>query len=400
MRFNSLDIVQKASLTVGVLFILLSAVSNTFLLGFLFSEDRQIEFPNTFLIYFFQIGAFIWGTCLILSVKKPNLLAILWGAGAAVILLLSLETISSLIVKHNSDTVIDTTEYPLFADDLKTGFQLNKNLHTRVSKVFNSDTVFDVTYHTDNLGRRLVLDFDTGKRNKFIAFFGCSRIFGNGLNDNETLPYFTQKNLTAYRVYNYAVPGYGTQQVYAQIIERPLEKEITEEKGIGLYNLTEDHIYRTIGSLDVYNLWGKNMPYYTSDGDSVLFKGSFTTGRRFKSLIYTLLWKSSFLKLIHFNLPLSLSKRDTDLVIKLIQSSAEKLRSRFPNSEFYVTLYPTLENPHQLKKLLQLNNIKVIDLSRLFDASDTRYSITGDGHPSRLANETIAYALSDILRKI
>ena len=52
------------------------------------------------------------------------------------------------------------------------------------------------------------------------------------------------------------------------------------------------------------------------------------------------------------------------------------------------------------KKVFEQKGIKVMDLSKLFDANDNRYFIKDDGHPSRLANEVIAKALSETLSKL
>lgn len=52
-----------------------------------------------------------------------------------------------------------------------------------------------------------------------LIFLGDSFTFGDGLNDYETYPWVTQELLPQYEVTNLAVPGYGTCQIYLQLLE-------------------------------------------------------------------------------------------------------------------------------------------------------------------------------------
>ena len=73
------------------------------------------------------------------------------------------------------------------------------------------DTVYDVVYSIGEDRFRI-----TPQRNHaaqiHINFFGCSYTFGEGLNDNETLPYFIHFLDNHISVKNYGMHGYGVHQ--------------------------------------------------------------------------------------------------------------------------------------------------------------------------------------------
>ena len=58
------------------------------------------------------------------------------------------------------------------------------------------------------------------RKSEFVIFTGCSFVFGEGVNDNQTLPYLYGKQNPAVRCYNYGFPGYGTQQMLAVLQQR------------------------------------------------------------------------------------------------------------------------------------------------------------------------------------
>ncbi|MFQ5335569.1 MAG: hypothetical protein ACE5DN_05785, partial [Flavobacteriales bacterium] len=198
--------------------------------------------------------------------------------------------------------------------------------------------------------------------------------------------------LPSWRVYNLGVGGYGTNQVYAQLSSDALEDEIGRDSGTGVYVFIDDHLFRNIGSMRVYNLWGRDMPYYCVEGDGLKRKGTFTTGRRWRSFIYNLLGKSRMLKCAGFDWPKA-GPEDLLLTARLIRGCADAFHNKFPGSRFVVVFYPGSKFAPQLIELLKAEGgqgLVILDYSRLFDRKDRRFVIEGDGHPSAFANQTLA----------
>jgi hypothetical protein len=372
-------------------------------LALLFAPDQHIEFPNNYLILFIQICFFLWGCGLIIFRNKPKPLAFIWGISFALILLLFTEVICFVIYSYTNKKIIEVSTQNLYIHGSKIGYKLHPDLNSKVCMLSGKDTIFNVTYGTDGFGRRMITPY-IGKseagQEKFISFFGSSLTFGHGLNNNQTYPSYIQQYLPDYKIYNYAVGGYGTHQVYTQIMERDLRKEITEQNGVGIYHLIRDHIHRSIGRMDVYNLWGKNMPYYTLSGDSIIYNGNFTSGRKCRAFIYNLLGKSYLLKLCNFYWPTKIQEEDIALVVKLIEKSAGQFKSQFKNAFFYVLITPTsnFQENQDIINFLKKSGIEIIDCGNLYNQNDAAYKIAGDPHPSAKANEEIAICISEFIK--
>ena len=76
-------------------------------------------------------------------------------------------------------------------------------------KLKNNDTVYSVIYSIKDKIR--ITPSSNNKVNNQILFLGCSQTFGEGLNDNETLPhYFGLETNNFYQIKNYGFHGYGT----------------------------------------------------------------------------------------------------------------------------------------------------------------------------------------------
>jgi len=386
---------QKILLLTGWGCLLFAALFNVPLLELI--KGRPILFPNTYLIGSIEVMVALLGILLLLSRSFGWILRMLAGF-FGVIFFMACTELGSHLISH-APAPVDSYDAPMNMPDSALGYRLRPDLDIHACRTLRGDTVFYVRYQSDSAGRRVVPPDDTMQRDRFIAFFGCSRTFGHGLNEDETLPYFAQQDLKNYRAYNYAMEGYGTHQVYAQIAQGRLRKEIKEFSGIGIYGFSSDHIARNIGSLGVYNSWGKDMPYYVLSGDTVLRRGTFTTGRRWRSFVYQMLWRSHFLRSIHFSLPIRLSQEDLELTVRLIVQSEKEFKRQFPTSDFYVVMLPSQHGLQVIRSMLVHRGIRVIDLTGIYAERDTAYFIKNDGHPSRLATGKMARAISDSLAR-
>ena len=131
----------------------------------------------------------------------------------------------------------------------------------------NGREIFNVTYSTDGYSRRMTPFKNAGRAEKFALFFGCSFAFGQGVQNEETLPSRVGELAPRYRPYNYGVIGYGPQQVLIKLEDPSLRSEIEESEGILVYTYIHDHVYRVIGTI---NHHGKERPYYVLDSNGNL----------------------------------------------------------------------------------------------------------------------------------
>lgn len=262
--------------------------------------------------------------------------------------------------------------------------------------VKDNDTVFDVDYSIDNQHKRITPDHDDSK-NKFALFFGCSIAFGEGLEDNETLPYYFQQQSADFNSYNFAYSGYGTNHMLARLQYEDLSKNIPEEKGAAFYIFFWDHIYRSVGTMNRYTDWLINAPYYEYKDGQIVRNKMFKDGRYVVSKIYQYLYNSSIVKYYKLDFPVRLKDKHLVYVSDLIAKSKEEYASRFGNDNFYVVIYPSWivwsqEELQSFKAHLGERKINHIDLSDYIEYSG-KYTLGGDPHPNAETNHLLAKEL-------
>lgn len=271
------------------------------------------------------------------------------------------------------------------------------------SLTVDGSKVYDVTYSIDEYRRRRTPVTGLETRTRFALFFGCSFTFGEGVNGNETLPYFfAEQSRGWYMPYNYGFHGYGPQEMLARLYDNTIKDQVKEEQGIAFYlYIAKTHEERAIGNMYVFNAWGKNMPYFTLDAHfNLVRKGSFASGRPFVSRLYLLLGKSHFMKYFKIGFPVSITEKHYELTSRIITEARNEFMKKFSDSRFYVVIYPTKEKVNIIP-YLQRAGIRYLDYSNLFDSSTTGYRILGDGHPTPQAYKRLADEISrDVVESV
>lgn len=89
----------------------------------------------------------------------------------------------------------------------------------------NGDILYDVTYSIGDDGFRITPQSNDSVQ-VHINFLGCSFTFGEGLNDNETLPFSLQASNEHISVKNYGMHGYGVHQALRIVETKSLTGDI------------------------------------------------------------------------------------------------------------------------------------------------------------------------------
>ncbi len=112
-----------------------------------------------------------------------------------------------------------------------------------------------VTYTTNSLGFR---SNEIDKSKEHILILGDSVAFGVGVNDNETVSHYIQKETPKYQVQNLASVGYSIDQYYLK-----LKKHIHKFKPKYVISIifSGNDWFETIQD----NMWGVNKPFYKID---------------------------------------------------------------------------------------------------------------------------------------
>ncbi len=283
--------------------------------------------------------------------------------------------------------------------------------NTKVSSIlkFKGETIYCVTYSIDEYSRRITPVGGRSDRNKFILFFGCSFTFGEGVKSNETLPFFTGEYAIFHKPYNYGFCGYGPQEMLAKLQDGSLRNEIKESTGVLVYTFIDEHVRRAIGSMRCVSEWGANMPYYFIAADGQLVRnGSFSSGRPKAYSLYKKLSNNPVVKNLNLDLPLCVTKKDIELVCKILGEARVVFKKQYENSDFYVVFYPKSRYAKLMIPLLEKAGVKCLDYNNIFYHSDVQAYYKKnciispyDCHPNGKAYEIIAKKLvEDIFSNI
>lgn len=262
------------------------------------------------------------------------------------------------------------------------------------AKVIDSDTIFSVDYTIDEYHRRVTPGHDP-VRSKFAAFFGCSVCFGYGVEDNETLSYFLQKNACGINAYNFGYNGWGMHHMLARFDHENLAQTVAEKDGIAVYVFLWSHIRRAIGDMRIYTGWGHQMPHYTLENGELVRRGNFKDGRFWKSSFYTLVNSSFAARYFNVNLPMETDEQDYRLAVEIIAEAKNRYIEQFGNDRFVVLIHPLLwdefTEQHKLEflSILDEKGIEYLDYANAYPI-DNDHKIVGDGHPNAFAYDKIS----------
>jgi hypothetical protein len=381
----SVAVAQDLLLTVGVTTFGISGIS----------LDSLRAHPALFGLL--VIGPFLVGCLTLILAAMPRLIQLNLVVFVSLWLLLELIFgIVNLIGPNLDDSYQAISKEDLYASDPEIGFKPSPNSIERHTETYDKQQIFSVIYRTDAMGRRITPVEPGGRRSKVALFFGCSMMFGWGLGDRQTLPYYVGKLAGDYQPYNYSLIGWGPAQMLDLVRTRDLTREIPQKEGIAVFLFIDDHIARVIGASHVAGRWESDLSRYVSGRNGNLVReGSFATGAPLKTLFYWLFDQSNVAHYFEITLPRHYSDKDYRLVAEIFARSGKILEEEFKLQGFYVILSVySKESREKLIAELQRLGVKYLDFSTLYDEEDIRYRVwRSDWHTSARANRVMAAEL-------
>lgn len=286
------------------------------------------------------------------------------------------------------------------SNDTFLGYRLQKNHQATAIKYYGDELVYDVTYTVNDQGLR-ISPVTQSEIAGSVLFFGGSFTFGEGVNDDETLPYrLGMLSDGHYRVYNFGVAGYGPHQMLSALEHGIVAQVVTDDDSpkIAIYQAIPDHIQRAAGLV----AWDKDGPRYILDSQGgVAFAGNFDDGK-IPGRITNQLNKSLIYKKI-FERPRGVTDDDVALFVGIVKRAKELLRKDY-NSEFQIIFWDDPRDDiveNALNRLHDLN-IPVHLISEILPAytqNPSRYKIANDGHPTAETHKEVArYVIAHILK--
>lgn len=326
----------------------------------------------------------------------PRISAFLIGSVFAFVMLCGAE--GSFYLLNQQNRLEERDSGSLFEPDALLGYKPRSQ--TQITSTSNRKRdgalVYDVVYSIDAFSRRKtpVKDSDRPSLGS-ILYFGCSFTFGEGVNDDETMPAYVSRLAPEYRPYNYGFRGYGPQQMFAKLQSAELAEEVDRSgHWIAVYTFIDAHVSRVIGSMRSLYYTAQH-PYFTLDRDDHLMRNrSFASGRPALTRLYQLLSRSQTLKFFRSDWP-RVKEGDLRLTARLISESRTLFHEQFNSDDFYVLIYPgsTIYGKRLIPYLKQAN-ITYFDYSSLpFE------KIPYDGHPTARTHQAVAERLTRDLNR-
>jgi hypothetical protein len=223
----------------------------------------------------------------------------------------------------------------------------------RAWKTVGRDRAYDVSYTIDEHGTRLTRGSIQGPGT--FLFFGGSFVFGEGIDDEETLPFFFSRQLGfRYNVLNLGFSGYGPHQMLRALEIGQFVEAVAEPVVAAIYVGGPSHVFRLAGR----SWWDPSLDLFSKAGPDTAFE-------------------------------------DIDLYVGVLSRASELLDQRY-GARLYVLFWDDdgALSGRILKKLADSSLPYRSVSSYLSKTQRTEYRIPRDGHPTAAANEIIANGLA------
>lgn len=317
-----------------------------------------------------------------------------FGVGCALVVLGAVAAEVVVRVAAPGRPTLDEQRSPQYIEpDEVLGWRPLPSLRTRTAKSLAGQIVYDVTYTFDEHRRRVVPRDPPASPRRFLLFFGCSHTFGEGLQDDETLPYYVSQGLPDTRVYNYAFRGYGPQHMLARLETSDLRREIAEAEGAAVYVLPAWAVDRVIGGSATMS-WVEELPYYRLENGEPIRDGFFQTTRPLYSRFTRALGSSRMMQWAGVAWPPRVRPADLELTCAVLAKAQRLLNAQLGPTPLVVALHPN-GGFHDFASCLAPLGIPILDYHTLFyDRPTTETRIPIDGHTNAHGNRLLAARLA------
>jgi hypothetical protein len=260
-------------------------------------------------------------------------------------------------------------------------------------------TIYGADYTIDSHLLRQTLSCEKGSA---VVFLGCSYTFGDGLNDDETLPQlFADSVGRKERVLNLGFTGYGPQQFLSELQSGTYDSVIGPHPKLFVILTSVVHAERCACKVH----WARRGPRYIIENGQLILKGTCYEGPS--------LWWEEWLQNSATSRWLvapyrrALSHDDVELYIQITLAVVNLARAKFGAPA--VVLYFNWDENYlrgtgftnaDVMQRMRDGGAAVVDASLGNEAAaGMALNIPGDGHPTALANRLRAALLKNYLEQ-
>ena len=192
-----------------------------------------------------------------------------------------------------------------------------------------TQTFIDIVYTIDEHGLRRTPSAENSEATETVVFLGCSFTYGEGVEDDETLPAQVAARVPRAKVLNFGYSGYGPHQMLANLESGRVEELCPNPPRRMIFQMIPDHVRRIRGWVD----FQPHAPRYVLQEGRARREGNLDDSW-WSRVVKRYLWKSKIFNRIVA--PRLVGQVDLDLAAALVLQSAEEVSRRFPGCEFHV----------------------------------------------------------------
>jgi hypothetical protein len=255
-----------------------------------------------------------------------------------------------------------------------------------------------LTFSTDSLSRRIVpvSDSTRTRRDKYAIFLGCSYTYGDGVSDEETMPYYFQEKALNYTAQNYGFMGYSPLQSLAIFQSRNIRKEVTGNDGFAVYTYIKDQLDRVIPASRWIELMKGQVP--NLDESTMKVDGIFIKKHH---ILYDFIhWGVNTNLAQYFRIGYPLKHQDShyQLVVDILKKTKEAYQKQFKNDKFFVIIFPGSPLEPSMKKMFDKSGVQYFDYSKLLDL-EKNYLPYDSAHPKSEVYKQVMEVFYNDLKK-
>jgi hypothetical protein len=267
---------------------------------------------------------------------------------------------------------------------------------TRYRMQVNNQTFIDIVYTIDEHGLRLTPSEDSSAATETIVFMGCSFTYGEGVEDDETLPAQVAARVPQAKVLNFGYSGYGPHQMLANLESGRVKELCPTPPRRVIFQMIPDQVRRVRGWVNYH----PHAPRYVLSEGRARREGNLDD-LWWSRVVKRNLWKS---KIFHrIVAPRLAGQADLDLAAAIVRQSAEEVSRQFPDCEFHVLFWnhPDERLAIPLRRKLEEAGIHLHSVEEEIPEllrPRAKYRIKQDGHPTPETNRLLAeYVCREIL---
>jgi len=302
---------------------------------------------------------------------------------------------------HRNDLGVDgVIEYDDTEDpDRLSYLKRNHEGHRKRTDRRTGHVIYNARVRTDAFGRRIAKPIHQERKSpRHLLMFGCSVVFGSGVNDEHTVAWKINELQTDFEAYNLAVEGFGPNGFFPRFEDENFLEGVTQKKGVAVYGLIPNGIFRAVGSTSEGE-WAKALPDIVEAGPSrFVNRGAFAESRPFATNVKFWLANSNFFRLFNIHLPILTEAHYRQVARQFVGLRENYIRETSSENVFVVVLYPVGWPPEigqKMREALSEAGVTFIDYSseELPTHVNGPPTIDFDGHPTPASHLVIAQAL-------